>query len=102
MKILVMCGAGMSSSVLMKHMAAYAAEHGRDCALDACSETTAKYGAADEYDIVLIAPQIAFMKDAITPYLNGTPYLMIPPLDYGRQNSAHIFQLIDETLADAQ
>lgn len=99
MRILVMCGAGMSSSVLMRRMAAYAADNSRDCEINACSETTAKYGAAEGYDIVLIAPQIAFMRDAITPYLDGTPYLMIPPLDYGRQNAAHIFQLIDEKLA---
>lgn len=96
MKVLLVCAAGMSTSILMKKLEKYAAEQGIDF------EITARGIAAYEevckdYDCILMGPQISYQKDKIAAS-SGLPVSVIPPQDYGMANCPNIFKIIDSML----
>lgn len=99
MKVLLVCAAGMSTSMLMKKMESYAKENGIDVAIDARSFSELKDPKEAGYDCILIGPQIAYMKGKVLKRANGLPCDVIPLKDYGRQNCPAIFELIDKLLA---
>lgn len=91
MKLLLVCGAGMSSSLLMHKMQEY---------LDFIGETESEVAAVSllryqmvykDYDVMLIGPQIAYS-------LKGTlknveiPHETMSRMDYGRLNCANIWK----------
>lgn len=57
MKVLVVCNAGMSSSILVQKMKAYAAEAGEDLTIKAVSSAAAE-DEAGEWDVCLVGPQL--------------------------------------------
>lgn len=95
MKVLLVCAAGMSTSMLMRKMEAYAAENGVDVEVDARSFSELKDPKAAGYDCILVGPQISYQKDKIVKKADGLPVDVIPMKDYGRQNCPAIFELID-------
>jgi len=67
MRILLVCSAGMSTSMLVKKMRSAAADKGLDASIDA----TAEAGLSEELsstdtDVILIGPQVRYLKDKIT------------------------------------
>lgn len=98
MKVLLVCAAGMSTSMLMKKMDAYAAEKGIELEVAARSFSELKDPKADGYDCILVGPQIAYQKDKIVKRADGLPVEVIPMKDYGRQNCPAIFELIDKLI----
>lgn len=96
MKVLLCCAAGMSTSILMKKLEKYAADHGIDFEIKA----TGVGSCVDEcvpYDCILLAPQVSYYKERLTDQ-TGKPLALIPPADYGIGNCEHIFKLIDGML----
>ena len=93
-KVLLVCGAGMSTSILMKKLQKYAADNGRELTIAARGAEAAPEVASD-YDCILVGPQIGYRKDAIAQEC-GLPAAVIPPQDYGIGNCANIFKLIDQ------
>ena len=63
MRVLLVCAGGMSTSMLMKKMSKYAAEHGIDLEIAARGANEVKNG--DGWDVVLLGPQIGFQADKI-------------------------------------
>ncbi|MBM6756251.1 PTS sugar transporter subunit IIB [Collinsella tanakaei] len=99
MKVLLVCAAGMSTSMLMKKMEAYAKDNGIDLEIAARSFSELKNPADDGYDCILIGPQISYQKDKVVAKAQGLPVDVIPMKDYGRQNCPAIFEQIDKILA---
>jgi len=99
MKVLLVCAAGMSTSMLMKKMEAYAKDNAIDLEIAARSFSELKNPADDGYDCILIGPQISYQKDKVVAKAQGLPVDVIPMKDYGRQNCPAIFEQIDKILA---
>lgn len=99
MKVLLVCSAGMSTSILMKKLDKYASERGIDFEIAAVGVGTFKDICAN-YDCILMGPQISYQKDKVVAGAGGVPVAVIPPTDYGIGNCEHIFELINELLAN--
>ena len=87
--------------MLMKKMEAYAAEHGIDdfhidaVGIGKCKEVW------QNYDCILLAPQVGFNKAQVTRYVE-IPVEAMAPLDYGRQNCEAIFKQIEGMLGQGR
>ncbi|MGG5358731.1 MULTISPECIES: PTS sugar transporter subunit IIB [unclassified Enterococcus] len=90
--ILLCCNEGMSTSFLVKKMQQVANENGLKVNIWAVSEPKVDTE-SQTADIVLLGPQIAFMRDTIAKRL-GTriPVQAINPEDFGRLNAAKILK----------
>ena len=98
MKVLLVCAAGMSTSMLMKKMAKYAEEKGFE--LEIAARSVSELKNADDWDVVLLGPQVSYQKAAVRSKIGpDKPLDVIPMLEYGRQNCEAIFKRIDGLLA---
>ncbi|OUN88714.1 MULTISPECIES: PTS sugar transporter subunit IIB [Enorma] len=97
MKVLLVCAAGMSTSILMKKLEKYAEEQGIEFSISATGWANAK-DACGGVDCVLMGPQVAYQKANVEAMVGGIPVAVIPPQDYGMGNCKSIFDLIDELL----
>lgn len=84
--IMLACAAGMSTSLLVKKMLEAAKNQGIDAEIFAvpASDVDANV-ASKKIDVVLLGPQVRFMKDGITKKLEpkGIPVDIIDMADYG-------------------
>ena len=64
MRVLVVCNAGMSSSILVKKMKDYAASQGEELMIKAVSSAAAE-NEAGEWDVCLVGPQLMHAVDEI-------------------------------------
>ena len=96
MKVLLVCAGGMSTSILMKKLEKHATAQGIEFAIAATGMSTYQE-VCDDYDCILLGPQISYQKDRIAQG-SGKPTAVIPPTDYGRANCVNIFKLIDSLL----
>lgn len=94
MKVLLVCAAGMSTSMLMKKMEKYASENGIDLEVAARSFTELKDPKDAGYECILVGPQISYQKDKVVKKAQGLPVEVIPMKDYGMGNCENIFKLI--------
>ncbi len=84
-RILLVCGAGMSTSILVKKMQDVAAEKNIECEIEA-------HGNVDigqfvgKFDVCLVAPQIRFSLEEIQKALPSIPVEVIDMLIYGTAN----------------
>ncbi|MGX8833367.1 PTS sugar transporter subunit IIB [Amedibacillus sp. YH-ame6] len=90
------CFAGMSTSVLVARMKECADNDGIECTINAYPETEVADKAKD-LDIVLIGPQIKYMKKRIealcTPL--GVKVMVVSNVDFGRMDARHV---LDEAM----
>ena len=91
MRILLACGAGLSTSVLMKRMQKWANENGKELKIDAMATHVAKDHEKD-YDCALIAPQVSYQIDQLKKELT-IPVAAIAPYDYAIGNAENIMKL---------
>lgn len=90
-KILLVCSAGMSTSLLVSKMKKTAKEKEIDVDIHATSEYEINH-CLDEVDIVLIAPQVRFLKNKISK-LVGSKEIKVETIDsiaYGRMQGDQI------------
>lgn len=90
--ILLCCNEGMSTSFLVKKMQQVAEENGLKVRIWAVSEPKVDTE-SKEADVVLLGPQIAFMRDTIAERL-GTriPVQAINAEDFGRLNATNVLK----------
>ncbi|MEF2781790.1 PTS sugar transporter subunit IIB [Erysipelotrichaceae bacterium HCN-30851] len=69
MKILVVCNAGMSSSILVKKIMEYAASISEEAIVEAHSSASVSEQVG-KWDVCLVAPQIMYAVDDIKGKLN--------------------------------
>ena len=102
--ILLVCNAGMSTSMLVQKMQAAAKEQGIEATIQAKSVTDAA-NEIDKADVILLGPQVRFQKSAIEKLAAGRkkgpiPVEVIDMRDYGTMNGkkvlAHALELIGE------
>lgn len=92
-KIMLVCSAGMSTSLLVQKMEAAAKELNVDCKIWASGEADSKKQ-LDEADVILLGPQVRFLKDQIIKAIGDRPVKLdvIDTLNYGRMNGKAVLE----------
>lgn len=91
MNILLVCSAGMSTSLLVNRMKDSAKEKGIEAHIEAhpVGEIN-QIGAA--YDVILIGPQVRFQLKNIQKLFPSKPVEVINMQDYGMMNGAKVLE----------
>lgn len=89
-RILLVCGAGMSTSLLVTKMQKAAKERGIEVEIAATSgESIDKE--IENVDVLLLGPQIRYKKDEFKKkYGDKFPIEVIDPMDYGMMNGEKV------------
>ena len=96
-KIVLVCAAGASTSMLMKRMNDAAAAQGYDCTVEAHPVSdVADYADAD---IVLLGPQVRFQLATVREKVS-CPVEAIEMRDYGTMNGAGVLEQAKKVLGD--
>lgn len=93
-KILLICSAGMSTSLLVTKMQKAATERGLDLDISATGSGTYKDLAANA-DVLLLGPQVRFMLREVTSAVPGKPIEVIDMRAYGKIDGAAV---VDQAL----
>lgn len=89
MNILLCCSAGMSTSLLVTKMQQAAKEKNLDATIWAVSVDEVDK-AIDKADVILLGPQIKFLKGEVEPLAQNKPLAVIPMRDYGMLNGENV------------
>ena len=96
-KILLVCNAGMSTSMLVAKMKKAAEAKNLDVSIEAKSLSEAK-AEITEVDIVLLGPQIRYELNNVKKVAGSVPVEAIDMRDYGMMNGekvlAHVMEVI--------
>lgn len=98
--ILLVCNAGMSTSMLVQKMQTAAKEQGLEVGIEAKSVTEAAK-VIDNVDVLLLGPQVGYQKGEMETLAAGRiPVEVIDMRDYGTMNGkkvlAYALELIGE------
>ena len=97
-KILLVCAAGMSTSLLVNKMVAAAKEKGIEINIDALPVSECS-SVIDTVDIVLLGPQVRFQKPQVDALVKGRiPVEVIDMRLYGTMNGNAILEGVLKTL----
>lgn len=96
-KIVLFCGAGMSSSLLVLKMRDAAKEVGYDCYIEAFAATNPQY--AQDADAVLVGPQIAFRVKELQEKI-PCPVQAINDVAYGTMNGGMVLAQARKLMKD--
>jgi PTS system cellobiose-specific IIB component len=89
-KILLVCAAGMSTSLLVEKMKAHAKEIGEEIDIEALSISEASDKIA-HVDIVMLGPQVRYQEKQIKEMADGRiPVTVIDMMDYGKMDGAAV------------
>lgn len=91
MKILLVCSAGMSTSLLVDKMQKYCAKNNIEADIEAKGAADAKRE-LDDWDCILIGPQVKFMKSDIEK-LTNKPCEVIPANIYALGKAQETMEL---------
>lgn len=91
MKILLVCNAGMSTSMLVSRMEKAAKEKGIDATILAIPLTKAGVE-INEWDIVMLGPQVRHCISQLQKHSTGTPIEIIDMRDYGLMNGEKVLE----------
>lgn len=98
-KIILVCSAGMSTSLLMTKMRDYAANIGYE--IEVSAHPISEIGEVGKNaDIILLGPQIRFNLSKVKGMFPEKPVDSIPPTDYGMMNGENIVKLVQKMLGD--
>ena len=97
-KILLVCAAGVSTSLLVNKMKAAAKEKGIEISIDALPVSECS-SVIDTVDIVLLGPQVRFQKPQVDALVKGRiPVEVIDMRLYGTMNGKVILEGVLKTL----
>ncbi|MBB5335222.1 PTS sugar transporter subunit IIB [Pectinatus brassicae] len=96
-KIVLLCAAGMSTSILVKKMQSAAQDIHYDCEIAAYPTSEAKTKASDA-DLILLGPQVRFSLDKIKVQCPGIPVEAIDMRMYGRMDGKGVIEFAKEKL----
>lgn len=98
--ILLVCAAGMSTSLLVNKMLAAAKERGLEIKIEALSVSEAS-SVIDEADMVLLGPQVRYQKPQIDSLVKGrVPVEIIDMRLYGTMNGKAILEQVLNTIGE--
>ncbi len=89
-KIVLLCGAGMSSSLLMMKMREEAKKEGLDCEINAYSLYVAIEKGLIEGDCILIGPQVRLSLDKVRQLYPNIPSEVIDMNAYGMMDGRRV------------
>ncbi len=95
MKILLACSAGMSTSLLEKSMNDYIKENGFNDSVEAHASEAAK-SIINDFDVVLLGPQVRYLKASFEELSKGAPIGVIPPQDYALAKGENVYKYAKE------
>ena len=99
-KILLVCAAGMSTSMLVKRMIDHATAISLEVNISALAIAEAK-GKIKEVDVVLLGPQVRFQKPEIEAVAQGKmPVAVIEMKDYGTMNGQAVLEFAMKLLQE--
>lgn len=91
-KIMLVCSAGMSTSLLVTKMQAEAKSRGVEAEIWANSEAEAK-SKWEGADIILLGPQVKYLEGKIKEMVNNSiPVQVINMVDYGTMNGKKVLE----------
>jgi len=91
-KILLVCAAGMSTSLLVTKMETAAQEKGLEAEIFALSVTESK-DVINTVDLILLGPQVRFQKAAIEKQVDGrVPVEVVDMRAYGTMNGEAVIE----------
>lgn len=91
--IMLVCSAGMSTSLLVTKMEQAAVKKGIDTEIFAVSSSEASdYAAKKDIDVLLLGPQVRFLKNQFEEKFvpQGIPVEVINMSDYGMMNGENV------------
>lgn len=96
-KILLVCGAGMSTSLLVQKMQEADVLHQY---FIKCSDTLSAQLLLMDFDIFLLAPHIAYMKDEFIPKCEevGIPFMVVDTVDYTKMDGLSVLKKADRLI----
>ncbi len=101
MKILLVCCAGMSTSMLVQRMDKAAKAKGVDVTIDAVPIHGVEK-AINDYDIIMLGPQVRTHKAKLEEMGKGKPVVLIDMRDYGMMNGEKVLDFAFKTLEEAK
>ncbi|MBL4932729.1 MULTISPECIES: PTS sugar transporter subunit IIB [Clostridium] len=99
-RILLICSAGMSTSLLVSKMQAAAKEQGIEVWINAVAESELR-NYEDQIDILLLGPQVRFLLNKLKAKMEpkGVPVDVINTIDYGTMNGAKVLKFALDKLS---
>ena len=97
-KIILLCAAGMSTSMLVQKMRAYAQSINYECTIDAYPITDAGRVGADA-DIILLGPQVRFRANEVKQQVS-CPVEAIDMQAYGMMDGAKAIKQVKGVLGE--
>ncbi len=98
MKIMLVCAAGMSTSLLVEKMLVESKERGVHNEIFACPEME-MFNQFSGVDIILLAPQVRFLKSKLEERVGDIPVQVIDMRHYGMMNAKEILNSVDKALS---
>ncbi|ALZ87562.1 PTS sugar transporter subunit IIB [Aerococcus urinaeequi] len=87
LNIVLVCSAGMSTSLLVSKMKKAAEDSGVDVSIEAIASSVAVEQLADTpADVLLLGPQVRFLEKDYKNRFTDIKVDMISPMDYGTMN----------------
>ncbi len=101
-KILLVCAAGMSTSMLVNRMQEYATAENIEVNILALAISEAKEKILkDDIDIVMLGPQVRFQKKEIEDVSRGKiPVTVIDMMSYGKMDGKAVLKIALKLLAE--
>lgn len=92
-RILLVCSAGMSTSLLVSKMQSSASEKGVECKIQATGEAEVKEY-VDDIDVLLLGPQVRFLLSKFKKALadKNIPVEVINTSHYGTMNGEKVLE----------
>ena len=100
-EIMLVCAAGMSTSLLVTKMQAAADEKGLDAEIFAVPAPEVDDILSEKkVDVLLLGPQVRYLLDQFTEKLaqKNIPVGVIPMVDYGMMNGSKVLALAEELI----
>ncbi len=94
MKIMLVCAAGMSTSLLVEKMLEESKARGVENEIFACPEAE-MFDKFSGVDIILLAPQVRFLKSKLEKRVGEIPVHIIEMRHYGMMNAKEILNSLE-------
>lgn len=98
-KIILLCNAGMSTSMLMNKMKGYAETSNYDCDIQAFALAEAQ-NVGQTADIVLLGPQVRYALNNVKKQLPGQIVEVIDMAAYGMLDGKKVIDQVKNVLGD--
>lgn len=101
MKVLLICSAGMSTSLLVRRMKEEAKSRALDAYIWSCGSNEYKQE-IEKSDVILIGPQMRFLHNKIQEEAKPRPVRVIDMMTYGRMDGSHAIEMAVQAMEESK